>query len=422
MNRILLAGCFVVGVCLCAAGAAAQTSVSGSNGNWSSASTWTPAVVPNNGGGKTYDVNILNNSSNPNASVTLYMDATIDSLSVVSGGNLGLYSGTLTTGSLSNAGNILDQSSLTVTGNTNSSGTLEVSANGMLATFTATGNVGNSGSVTLGVNGVLHVDGVFTNQATASLNIETISNFTNYVGSLNNAGLLDLSFVSLGTALNVAGNVDNTGSFASNGGTLNVGGSFINESGGTLQLLSQDRFGLNELVNAGTVYVAGEFQTLNNGLIAEGSLLTVGMGTPTLSEYYQGYQQFANGKLDEVVKGLTSFGVIDMNAEADVLLDGTLDVTLANGFTPTIGETFDIMNFGPGRLGGKWTDIENDIFDNGAEEWVVDYDQSGGEILLEAEAYIPPAPTPEPGSIVLLGTGLMGLWYFGRRKMRRSAA
>ena len=55
--------CRVVLVCLAvlliASASYSQTQVNGAaSGNWNSTSSWSPAVVPNNGGGNTYNVTL----------------------------------------------------------------------------------------------------------------------------------------------------------------------------------------------------------------------------------------------------------------------------------------------------------------------------------------------------------------------------
>ncbi|MBN2842732.1 MAG: hypothetical protein JXM68_06555 [Sedimentisphaerales bacterium] len=61
------------------------------------------------------------------------------------------------------------------------------------------------------------------------------------------------------------------------------------------------------------------------------------------------------GHLDFALAG-TSSG-IDYNridAQSNVVLDGTLNVALANGFIPQEGDTFDLLDFDPARLSGSF--------------------------------------------------------------------
>jgi hypothetical protein len=74
MRFFLLAALIVA--CLCPTLAFGQTQVNGAtSGNWSSTASWNPAAVPDNGGGKTYDVSLL---SSPAVTITLDIRPTID--------------------------------------------------------------------------------------------------------------------------------------------------------------------------------------------------------------------------------------------------------------------------------------------------------------------------------------------------------
>ena len=64
-----------------ASSARAQTTVNwnGGNGNWSASADWSGGVVPNNGGGQTYNVTISNGTAE---TVTLDLGVTISDLTL----------------------------------------------------------------------------------------------------------------------------------------------------------------------------------------------------------------------------------------------------------------------------------------------------------------------------------------------------
>jgi hypothetical protein len=84
---------------------------------------------------------------------------------------------------------------------------------------------------------------------------------------------------------------------------------------------------------------------------------------------------------------------------------GTLNVQLGNGFTPTVGESFDFISFAPGGLIGSFAGIQNDLFHDNTEQWAVTYDNTDGEVILTAEGA---SPSPEPSTMILLAIGLAG--------------
>ncbi len=80
-----------------------------------------------------------------------------------------------------------------------------------------------------------------------------------------------------------------------------------------------------------------------------------------------------------------------------------------------VGSTYTFLNFTPGELSGVFANIENDIFNGGTEMWVVDYNNAGGFVELEAEPN--QQPVSEPGTLLVLIPGLLGMGYGLRRRL-----
>ena len=358
------------------------------------------------------------------------------------------------------------QSTVATPGN----GPLAVSSSGIVAveSLQVVGDVSNSGifatSYYGGGNGALTVNNTLTNNVGGTFgpygNLDVAS-----VGALNNSGTVH---VGTGATLNltnqpagitdvVAGSsFDLAGTFnagANNGfyQLANVDGTLILENGqtttttpssgtftvgsaGYVEVKSGTTFNIIGSVIAngilsfndplpttvnitgmltnlgGQVNVVGPTAFLSVGGIGNGGMLTLPEGS-TVS-VANGFYQLANGTLGETI-GANGFAIISVNGGL-VMLDGTLDVLLDPGYNPAVGSTYEFLLFSPGALSGTFASIQNDIFNGGTEKWVVVYNDAGGYVELVAAS-----AAPEPGTFLLLGSGLLGLAYSGRRRWRR---
>lgn len=394
MKRVPIAHACAVLVVLLAGAlcSSAQTAVSwnGGIGNWNTAADWSGGVVPNNGGGKAYDVTISNN----NPTVTLNLGVTISDLTLGSTATLQSAANNSLTiagnGTLTNNGTIsfstsgsnltLDSGStlinngtldllssgetLSVTGATTNSGSMLIQGGG---TATFTGNFTNSGSLDTGFVGgknVLTVTGTFTNSATGSvglfasgdvLNVNALSNsgaLTIYSGATLNitAGGQGLTDVAQGSSLTVNGTLDvKNGSTFTNGlgnltsveGQLNLNNgqtTAIAPNGGTLTIAGGGNVNISDGAKSNTTVTI-------SGSVSNSGGLTTGFsgGTNTIS---------ITGTLTNNSGGsLTIYGGAGNGSGSDSVSIGTLNncgtvSLMGTGSTLTITGTGTLTNSG----------------------------------------------------------------------------
>ncbi len=114
----------------------------------------------------------------------------------------------------------------------------------------------------------------------------------------------------------------------------------------------------------------------------------------------------------------SNFGALDVQgAPGTAVIDGTLDINLPDGFAfLTNGESFTILD-AMGGLSGTFSSIVGDTFGSSGT-WSVEY--SADAVTLTAN--VPTSTTtPEPATLFLFGTGLLGLAWLATRKRRTAA-
>ena len=299
--------------------------------------------------------------------------------------------------------------SFTTAGNFTNNGALTVGAGD---TFDVNGNLTNFSGTTLTgggytVNGTLQFNGadIVTNAASITLGSTTgkivnQSGTNALLGLTTNTGKFTLSGnANLSTT---GGSFTNSGTMTiSSGSTLTVGGSSSNytQTAGTTTVngtLTGSGAPVMDL-NGGNLYGTG---TVDDGVV-DAATITPGSATTTGKLQLNGtYAQNSGGTLDVTVGGLTAGTQFDqLNVSSTASLSGTLNVKLASGYTPAIGNTFDIVN--ASTISGDFTTITG-LAINSSEHFTVTT-VSGDEIVLTVVSGAAPSPSVDLNKLMHAG-------------------
>src|SRR6202050_4432253 len=340
-----------LGILLIAGASPGQTQINGAaSGNWNSTASWSPAPVPNNGCGNTYDVTLL---SSPAVDITLNISPTIDTLTVDSGSELTANaSETRTTTGLTNAGYIsfVNGNTLTVNGTTTTSGTLAL---GDASTGNFNGSVTNSSSFTTSGGSTATVSGGFTNNSCCVIYLESSGDVLK-VGSLTNNSEV---YINTGATLSITGGGSGitdvvSGSSLYISGTFNMGtptsaladlttvaGTLIWENGQTLTdtptggTLTINSGGALETYSASKLSITGNVSNAGAFYTDGGSTVTVS-GTLTNSNFV--YLESSGDVLN--------VGSLTNNGEVYITTGATLNITGGAAITDVLaGSSFYVL-------------------------------------------------------------------------------
>jgi hypothetical protein len=155
---------------------------------------------------------------------------------------------------------------------------------------------------------------------------------------------------------------------------------------------------------------------INLGSVAPGTVGSLpAAGTLTVSGNYT-----QSGVLDELI-GSSGNGLLKVGGSVTLGTSARLMIDLLNGFRPTVGETFDVVNYGAGQS-GDFANASSPTFAMDGWDWSIDYAYKGSEVLLTAVAPTGTVSAPEPASWALLTLGLLALaarWWLGLPRQRR---
>jgi hypothetical protein len=277
--------------------------------------------------------------------------------------------------------------------------------------FTTAGDFTNGGTLTVGAGSTFAVGGSLTNFSGTTLtggayNVAGTmqfagANIVTNAASITLTGTTSAILNSTGGGNALANLATNTGSFAlaskrsfstvgnfgssgnltiGTGSTFTVGGTGVfTQSGGTT-------------TDSGTLSASGGVNLSSGSLFGtgsiKGSLASSGTIAPGLSSTSTGilteagaYTQSSAGMLDISIGGATAGTKYDVLNVTTANLGGTLNLALINGFVPTVGSTYKIMNYS--SASGAFA-VVNGLAINSTEHFTVT--TQGADLLLSVVA------------------------------------
>jgi hypothetical protein len=334
---------------------------------------------------------------------------------------------------------IFDPGSFRNSGTFNNSGTINLNFFFNSSDFSNTGTLNNKGTINLedscpgGCSNSVSNSGTINNRGT--LNITRSSDgggLFNNSGTLNNAGGtlsngLTSTIDNTGTINNTFGaHLNNFGTLTNdahlmNAGTFNSAGIFANSGAVTISNSGLFTTSTNYTQTAGRTIVNGTLTatggaivdigggklggtgTINGDVLMKGIMSPGSSGLPGTFTINGSYEQTSAGVFDELIRGSSSNGLLDVTAVLALDPGSLLEITLQGGFDP-VGDSFTILDYG--SLAGQFSNGMS-FFADGFD-WTLAYGPN--------DAVLTAVSTPEPGTMSLIVIGFLTLLGFATKR------
>ena len=152
----------------------------------------------------------------------------------------------------------------------------------------------------------------------------------------------------------------------------------------------------------------GGIGTINGDVLLKGMMSPGSSAVPGTFTVNGSYEQTSTGVFDEIIKGASSNGLLDVTGVLALDPGSLLEITLRGGIDP-VGDSFTILDYG--SLSGEFSNGTN-FFADGFE-WTLTYGPNDAVLTAVGTDLV---STPEPGLTSLIVIGFVALLGFATQR------